>query len=78
MIISDHAQQKMYMLEISEEEILACLDYGDLISEQVVNGEMRYAKRLGLKDKILILVYAVRETEKRVITCYKLRRKKWQ
>jgi len=63
---------------ISEEEIKACLEHGQLEIKQLVNGEPRYGKRLVCKDKTMMVIYTDREDVIRVITTYLIRRKKWQ
>lgn len=78
MIISDHAKQKMLALGITDDEIMACMDHGRIELKNIVNGEMRYGKQLDVNDTSIMVIFMYRESETRVITCYKLRRKKWQ
>ncbi len=62
---------------ISKEEVEACLEHGDLVIKQVVNGETRYGKQLQLTDKEIVVIYCFRKEETRVVTCYVIKRKKW-
>lgn len=78
MILSDHAKEKMLALGITADEITTCIDYGVIEIKNIVNGEVRYSKRLDIKNKSIMVVFTYRESETRVITCYKLKRKKGQ
>ncbi|MBI2147172.1 DUF4258 domain-containing protein [Candidatus Woesearchaeota archaeon] len=78
MIVSEHAQQEMQASGISKEEIIACLENGELEYQKVIHGEMRYLRRIDFKDKTIMVAYTYRESEIRVITCYNHNRKKWQ
>jgi len=75
--ISDHAKAAMGEDGISEEEIKECLEHGELEIKQLVNGEIRYGKKLEVKDKIIMVIYTHRKEIQRVITCYTIKRKKW-
>ncbi len=75
---SSHAEDEMLKSCISVEEAEACLEHGELVIRQVVNGELRYGKQLQLKGKEIVVIYTLRKDETRVITCYPVRRKKWQ
>jgi hypothetical protein len=75
---SDHARRAMQDDEISEEEVEACLKYGELEIKQRVNGELRYGKQIELKNKIIMVIYTIRGNIDRIITAYIIRRKKWQ
>lgn len=78
MIITPHAREEMEASGITEEEVKACLECGELEIKQVVKGEMRYGNRIDFKDKTIIVIYTYRSEKKRVITCYPIKRKKWQ
>ncbi len=75
--IPAHARKEMEDDDISEEEVQWCLEHGELEIKELVNGEMRYGKRLALKDKTIMVIYTYRDEITRVITCYTIRRKKW-
>lgn len=75
---SSHAEEEMQKDGISKEEAEACLEHGDIVIKQFVSGEMRYGKQLQLKDKEVVVIYTLRKEETRVVTCYTVRRKKWQ
>lgn len=74
---SSHAEEEMLNGGISKEEAEACLEHGDLVIKQAVNGEMRYGKQLQLTDKQIVVICCFRKEETRVITCYAIKRKKW-
>lgn len=76
MIISEHALEEMEESEVTEEEVKACLEHGELEIKQVVDGEMRYGNKLALKDKTIMVIYTHRDDEQRVITCYPIWRKR--
>jgi len=78
MILSEHARQEMQASGVSEEEIIACLEHGELEYQKVIRGEMRYLRRIDFKDKTIMVAYTYQESETRVITCYTHNRKKWQ
>ncbi|MEK6921692.1 MAG: DUF4258 domain-containing protein [Nanoarchaeota archaeon] len=78
MIISDHAKEEMEASGITEEEVKACLENGELEIKQIVDGETRYGNKIMLKDKTIIVIYTYRGEEKRIITAYPVwRKKKW-
>lgn len=76
--IPEHARKEMEDDGITDDEVKVCLKHGSLEIKQVVQGEMRYGKRLELKDKIIVVIYTYRNETTRVVTCYTIRRKKWQ
>ncbi len=76
-IISEHAKDEMSNSGITEEEVEACLEHGELTLEQAVKGEMRYGKKIQLKDKKIIVIYNHRNNRIRVITAYPIWRKEW-
>lgn len=76
--ISEHAKAAMEEDGITEEEIMECLEHGELEIKQIVNGEIRHGKKLDLKDKTIMVIYTHRQEIQRIITCYTIRRKKWQ
>ena len=76
--ISEHAKKAMEDDEISEVEVITCLNHGELEIKQFVNGELRYGRKSEFKDKTIIVIYTQRENICRVITCYTIRRRKWQ
>ncbi len=78
MILSSHAQQEMHQAGITEEEVAQCLEYGDLEFREVVNGEVRYGKYFGLKNKDITVVYTFRKNAIRVVTVYQIQRKQWK
>ena len=75
--LSEHARKAMADDEITEEEVNTCLEHGELEIKQQVKGEFRWGKKLSLKDKTIMVIYTEKESTKRVITCYTIRRKKW-
>jgi len=76
--ISEHARKAMEDDGITEDEVKRCLEQGELEIKQLVNGEVRYGKKLELKDKTVMVIYTHRKEIKRIITCYLIRRKsKW-
>lgn len=78
MIVSEHAKEEMEASGITEEEVNACLENGELEIKQVVDGETRYGNKITLKDKTIIVIYTYRGEEKRIITAYPVwRKKKW-
>lgn len=65
--------------DTAEDEVHSCLEHGELEIKQQVQGEMRYGKKLELKNKTILVIYIHRGEVQRVITCYLIRRKKlWQ
>ena len=76
--ISPHAEEEMKKSGINKEEIEQCIGEGKLITKQIVKGKMRYGKRLDLKDRKIVVIYAIdKRGNEKVITCYPIRRKKW-
>ncbi len=76
--ISDHARKAMEDDDLTEDEIKQCLEHGELEIKQLVKGEMRYGKKLELKNKTIMVVFTHRNDIQRVITCYLIKRKrKW-
>ncbi|MEK6834785.1 MAG: DUF4258 domain-containing protein [Nanoarchaeota archaeon] len=75
--ISDHARDEMESSNIIEDEVKACLEYGNLEIKQSVKNELRYGKKIQLKDKTIIVIYTKVKDKIRVITAYPIRRKKW-
>ncbi|MEK6867835.1 MAG: DUF4258 domain-containing protein, partial [Nanoarchaeota archaeon] len=63
MIISDHAKEEMEASGITEEEVKACLENGELEIKQIVDGETRYGNKIMLKDKTIIVIYTYRGEE---------------
>ncbi|MDP4012427.1 MAG: DUF4258 domain-containing protein [Candidatus Nanoarchaeia archaeon] len=79
MIISDHAYEEMHKSNINEGEVKQCLEHGKIEIKQIVNGEVRYGKKLELKNQTIVVIYTLRNNEERIITVYPIRRKKtWQ
>ena len=76
--ISDHARKAMDDDGISEEEVRWCMEHGEKEIKELVNSEMRYGKRLELKDKTIMVIYVQRGEITHVVTCYTIRKKKWQ
>ncbi len=76
-VLSEHAREEMASEGITEEEVYWCLEHGEPEIKQFVNQEMRYGKKLVLKDKTVMVIYTFRKEKTRVITCYTIRRKKW-
>ena len=75
--LSEHARKAMADDEIAEEDIRACLEHGELEIKQLIKGELRWGRKLSLKEKTIMVIYTEKESIKRVITCYTIRRKKW-
>lgn len=78
MIPSVHAKERMLKKGISEDEIQECVEHGSFEFRDFVKGEIRIGKKLESDDKTFIVVYTVQQEQKRIITVYRLRRKKWQ
>ncbi|MBL7160886.1 MAG: DUF4258 domain-containing protein [Candidatus Aenigmarchaeota archaeon] len=76
--LSGHAQEQMERKGISQREVEECVKLGRLVSKQVIEGEMRYARTMPLKDKTVTVVYTLRGDRVRVITCYPIKRKRWK
>ncbi len=76
--ISEHARAAMDDDGISYDEVGQCLEHGALEVKQIIKGEMRHGKMLELKDKTIMVIYTLKGEINRVITCYTIRRKKWQ
>ncbi|MCX6709122.1 MAG: DUF4258 domain-containing protein [Candidatus Woesearchaeota archaeon] len=70
MILSVHAKERMLSKNISEDEVLQCLDFGVLKATNCVEGEIRHYKRLDLKEKSVVVIYTFENDELRVITVY--------
>ncbi len=62
---------------ISEEEVRECIEHGSLEFRDFVKEEIRIGKKLEFNDKTIIVVYTVQQGQERIITVYRLRRKKW-
>ncbi len=77
MIITLHAEEAMEQHAIIEEEVKICIEQGELIIKQLVDGEQRYGKEIMLKDLKLVVIYTYERDEVKIITCYPIRRKKW-
>ncbi len=75
--ISEHAREAMEDDGISEEEISACLEHGETEIKEYINGEVRYGKKIELKNKTVMVIFTNKDEKQRVITCYLIRRKKW-
>ncbi len=78
MIISVNARDEMQQAGITEDEVIQCLEHGELHRHIIVKGESRYAKRCVFEDKTIEVIYTLRGDEARIITAYPIRRKKWQ
>lgn len=78
MIITEHAREEMAQDDISEDEVVQCLQHGELHRRILVKGEQRYAKRYVFKGKTIEVIYTIRRDEERVITAYRIWRKRWQ
>ena len=77
MITTEHARAAMEEHGISEEEIKACIDHGELIIKQFIKGEQRYGKEIWLKNIKLVVIFTYEKEDIKIITCYPVRRKKW-
>ena len=55
--ISRHALKGMEDDEITEDEIKAGLEHGELEIKQLVKGEMRYGNKLDTKEKTIMVIY---------------------
>ncbi len=77
-VISDHARKAMDDDGITEEELTSCLEHGQLEIKQFVSGELRYGKKVELKNKTIMVIYTQKKEVIRVITCYTIQRKRWQ
>jgi len=67
----------MLSKNISEDEVLQCLDFGENTITDCVNEEIRHAKRLDAKDRSIVVIYTLKNNDLRVITVYTVRNK-WQ
>ena len=76
--ISDHARDEMESSDIAEDEVKTCLEHGTLKIKQFIKNELRYGKRIDLKDKSIIVIYTKTKSKIRVVTTYPIRRKKWK
>jgi len=76
--ISEHARKAMDDDDITEDEVRQCMEHGELEIKQSVKGEIRYGKKLELKDKTIMVIYTIKNDKERIVTCYIIRRKsKW-
>lgn len=73
--ISPHARKAMERHFINEDEIKAALVGGETEFEIIVKGEKRYGNVLAEKTRKLIVIWTQKNSKKRVITCYPLKRK---
>ena len=78
MILSEHAKEEMLKDGITEEEVKQCLEHGTEIMKNCVNGEMRYGRKLEMKDRSVIAIYTFRNGETRVITAYTDEDQRWR
>ncbi len=76
MNISSHARKEMEHSIITEGEVRECLQYGQLVIKQLVQGEKRYGKQIEFKNKRIVVIYTYENQEEKVITMYPIRRKK--
>jgi len=74
---SDHVEEEMLKSDIKKNEVINCLEHGELIIKQFVNNEVRYGKQIEFKDKTIIVIYTYKNKNIRIITTYSIRRKKW-
>ncbi len=51
--LSEHAREAMADDEITEEEIAECLEHGELEIKQRIRGELRWGRKLNLKEKTI-------------------------
>ncbi|MBI3413389.1 MAG: DUF4258 domain-containing protein [Candidatus Aenigmarchaeota archaeon] len=72
---SDHAKTAMRKHGITEDEIMKAMIDGVTEFELLVDGEKRYGNVLAEKARRLIVVWCHKGANKRVITCYPLKRK---
>lgn len=73
-VISPHARDSMQKHAITEDEVMAALVDGKSEFEIFVKGEKRYGNVLIQKQRKIVVIWAYRNSNKRVITCYPLRR----
>ena len=72
--ISPHAKEAMQRHAISVDEVMAALVDGEIEFEMFVEKEKRYGNVLVEKHRKIIVIWAYRAKNKRIITCYPLRR----
>lgn len=73
-VISPHARDAMQQHAITEDDVMAALMDGKTEFEIFVKGEKRYGNMLIQKHRKIVVVWAYRNSKKRIITCYPLRR----
>lgn len=73
-VISPHARGAMQQHAITEDEIMAALVDGKTEFEIFVRGEKRYGNIFVEKHRKIIVIWTYRNSNKRVVTCYPLRR----
>lgn len=78
MILSGHAIERMLKKGITETEVKECIEHGCMEIELPVRGEMRYGKKLDLKNRSIVVIYTLSGNEPRVITVYQIVNRKWQ
>ena len=59
---------------ITEDDVMAALVDGEIEFEIFVRGEKRYGNALIQKHRKIVVVWTYRNSKKRIITCYPLRR----
>ncbi len=73
--ISPHARESMQKHFITEDEVKAAIIDGETEFEIIAKGEKRYVNVLTEKTRKLVAIWTYKNSKKRVITCYPLRRK---
>lgn len=73
-VISPHARNSMQKHAIAEDEVIAALVDGKTEFEIFARAEKRYGNVLIGKHRKIVVIWTYRDSKKRVITCYPLRR----
>jgi len=73
-VVSPHARSAMQEHAITEDDVMAALVDGSTEFEIFVKGEKRYGNVLIQKHRTVVVVWTYRNSKKRIITCYPLRR----
>ena len=63
--LSEHARKAMDDDEITENEITTCLEHGELEIKQQIKGELRWGRKLSLKEKTILVIYTEKESNQK-------------
>ncbi len=73
-VISPHARNSMEQHTINKDEITAALTDGKKEFEIFVKDKKRYGNVLIQKHRKIVVIWTYRNSKKRIVTCYPLRR----